>query len=198
MLDTVLVMGTGSWGTAAAGLVSENARRVVMWAHSPEVAQSINEQHTNPRHLRDYVLPATIAATSDAAEAVRGADAIVIAVPSNHLRNVLGGFVGLVGEDVPMLVLTKGIEPGSHLLMTEVVSDVLGNPGRVAALSGPNHAEEVCQGRVSAAVVGSAHAGVSSLFQGLFLSRRFRVYRTSKIGRASVGKECRSRWSPYH
>ena len=85
MLDTVLVMGTGSWGTAAAGLVSENARRVVMWARSPEVAQSINEQHTNPRHLRDYVLPATIAATSDAAEAVRGADAIVIAVPSNHL-----------------------------------------------------------------------------------------------------------------
>ena len=85
MLDTVLVMGTGSWGTAAAGLVSENARRVVMWAHSPEVAESINEQHTNPRHLRDYVLPATIAATSDAAEAVRGADAIVIAVPSNHL-----------------------------------------------------------------------------------------------------------------
>lgn len=181
MLDTVLVMGTGSWGTAAAGLVSENARRVVMWAHSPEVAQSINEQHTNPRHLRDYVLPTTIAATSDAAEAVRGADAIVIAVPSNHLRNVLGGFVGLVGEDVPMLVLTKGIEPGSHLLMTEVVSDVLGNPGRVAALSGPNHAEEVCQGRVSAAVVGSERAGVSSLFQGLFLSRRFRVYRTDDM-----------------
>ena len=80
-----------------------------------------------------------------------------------------------------MLVLTKGIEPSSHLLMTEVVSDVLSNPGRVAALSGPNHAEEVCQGRVSAAVVGSAHAGVSSLFQGLFLSRRFRVYRTDDM-----------------
>lgn len=181
MPSKIAVIGTGSWGTAAAGLVAEGADQVVLWARSPEVAEAINQTHRNPRHLTGYRLPPNVSATHDPAQAVADAQALVVAVPSNHLRRVLAGFAPQVGPALPILVLTKGIEPATHLLMTEVVSDVLGHPERVAALTGPNHAEEVCLHMVSAAVVGAQDDAVASLFQRLFLSTNFRVYKTDDL-----------------
>ncbi|WP_082629947.1 NAD(P)H-dependent glycerol-3-phosphate dehydrogenase [Olsenella massiliensis] len=181
MIGKVLVIGTGSWGTAAAGLAAVNCAQVVLWARSLEVARGINATRKNPRHLRSYLLPSNVTATHDRAEAACGAEAVVVAVPSNHLRSVLKGFTGLIDAEVPVVVLTKGIEPTSHLLMCEVVADVLGGEARVCALSGPNHAEEISQGMVSAAVVGSASDRVAGLFQELFLNPHFRVYRTDDL-----------------
>ena len=181
MFNKVAVIGTGSWGTAAAGLAAQNAREVVLWARSPEVAQAINATHRNPRHLTGYDLPSNVTSTHDQAQAVTEVDAIVVAVPSNHLRKVLAGFVDFVKPNAPILVLTKGIEPRTHLLMTEVVSDVLGNPQRVAALTGPNHAEEICLHMVSAAVVGAEDEAIAKLFQQLFINTSFRVYKTDDL-----------------
>ena len=141
--NTVAVIGTGSWGTAAAGLVAANARDVLIWARSAKVAQGINQDHANPRHLTDYRLPDKVRAVTAPADCTR-ADAYVFAVPSSYLRGVARQFADVIAVDAPVVVLTKGIEPRTHLLMTEVVSDVLGNPQRVAALTGPNHAEEIC------------------------------------------------------
>lgn len=183
MAARICFIGSGSWGTAAAGLVARNdaERRVTLWARSEEVAASINERHRNPRHLREYRLPANVCSTTDPAGALEGADAIVVAVPSNHLRAVLGSFAACVSPTTPVLVLTKGIEPTSHLLMTEVIADVWGHAERIAALSGPNHAEEICLGMVSAAVVAAPSEQVARVFQSLFVCPEFRVYRTSDL-----------------
>lgn len=183
MASRVCVIGSGSWGTAAAGLVARNGseRQVVLWARCEEVATSINERHRNPRHLREYRLPANVCSTTDPAGALEGAGAIVVAVPSNHLRGVLDAFAAWVPSTTPVLVLTKGIEPTSHLLMTEVVADVWGHADRIAALSGPNHAEEICLGMVSAAVVAAPDGQLARVFQGLFVCPEFRAYRTSDL-----------------
>ena len=178
MLDKVAVIGAGSWGTAAAGLVSNNSERVVMWARRSDAADSISNEHRNPHHLSGCLLPSNICATTHPEEASREAQAIVVAVPSSYLRQTMGDFRGLIARDVPVVVLTKGIEPATHLLMTDVVSDALGGASRVAALSGPNHAEEICRRLVSAAVVASEDEEVSRLFQGLFSDSCFRVYRS--------------------
>jgi glycerol-3-phosphate dehydrogenase (NAD(P)+) len=179
--EKVSVIGSGSWGTAAAGLVAKNAGRVVIWARSEEVASSIREAHVNPRHLRDYVLPDNVSSTSDFAEVARESEALVVAVPSDYLRSTMRALAPHVGADVPVVVLTKGIEPGTHLHMAGVVADELGGPARVAALSGPNHAEEICRGMFSAAVVAAGDMGLARRFQTLFHSDAFRAYASDDL-----------------
>ena len=181
MAGRIAVIGSGSWGTAAAGLLAAHASDVRVWAHSPKVPEAINRTHRNPRHLKDYELPANVSASHDFAEVLDGAESMVMVVPSSFLRGICGGLRGLVREDLPIVVLTKGIEPRTHLLMADVVADVLGNPGRVAALSGPNHAEEICQGLISAAVVACQSEALAAYFQEAFVSQEFRVYRSQDI-----------------
>lgn len=176
---TVAVIGTGSWGTAAAGLLAANADDVVIWARSAGVAEGIDRDHMNPRHLVDYRLPTCVRATTDPAACA--ADAYVFAVPSSYLRGVARKFARVIPAAAPVVVLTKGIEPGTHKLMAEVVADEIGHPERMAALSGPNHAEEICRGMVSAAVVASTNPQVAETFQRLFVSPSFRVYASADL-----------------
>jgi glycerol-3-phosphate dehydrogenase (NAD(P)+) len=79
-------------------------------------------------------------------------------------------------DDLPIVILSKGVENGTLMLMTEVLEDVLGNRERLAGLSGPNHAEEVGKGVPSATVVAAYDPNVGRLFQDLFTTRFFRVY----------------------
>lgn len=74
----VALIGSGSWGTAVAGLAAARAERVTMWAHSEQTAAGINGEHRNPRYLVDYVLPENVVATTDLAQALDGADAIIL------------------------------------------------------------------------------------------------------------------------
>ncbi len=172
----VALIGSGSWGTAVAGLAAARAERVTMWAHSEQTAAGINGEHRNPRYLVDYVLPENVVATTDLAQALDGVEAIIFAVPSTHLRSVCHQAAPCIATDTPVLCLTKGIEPESGLLMSEVIASEIGNERRVAALSGPNHAEEICRGGLSAAVIASKDTQVGETFKELLLSTAFRIY----------------------
>ena len=172
----VALIGSGSWGTAVAGLAAARAERVTMWAHSEQTAAGINGEHRNPRYLVGYELPGNVVATTDLSQALEGADAIIFAVPSTHLRSVCHQAAPFIVTDTPVLCLTKGIEPESGLLMSEVIASEIGNEARVAALSGPNHAEEICRGGLSAAVIASKDPQVGETFKDLLLSTAFRIY----------------------
>ena len=111
----VALIGSGSWGTAVAGLAAARAERVTMWAHSEQTAAGINGEHRNPRYLVDYVLPENVVATTDLAQALDGAEAIIFAVPSTHLRDVCHQAAPFIADETPVLCLTKGIEPESGL-----------------------------------------------------------------------------------
>ena len=172
----VALIGSGSWGTAVAGLAAARAVRVTMWAHSEQTAAGINGEHRNPRYLVGYELPDNVVATTELAQALDGADAIIFAVPSTHLRDVCHRAAPFIAADTPVLCLTKGIEPESGLLMSEVIASEIGNEARVAALSGPNHAEEICRGGLSAAVIASKDPQIGETFKDLLLSTAFRIY----------------------
>lgn len=79
----VALIGSGSWGTAVAGLAAARAERVTMWAHSEQTAAGINGEHRNPRYLVGYELPGNVVATTDLSQALNGAEAIIFAVPSH-------------------------------------------------------------------------------------------------------------------
>lgn len=180
-MSRVAVIGAGSWGTAAAGLVARHADEVVLWAHSEEVARGIRETRRNPRYLTGYELPANVGATASLAEALDGASEVLVAVPSTHLRATLARAAAHVPDAAGVLVLTKGIEHGTGATMADVASQVLGGPSRVCALSGPNHAEEISAGQLSASVVAGPDRALCCRFQELLIDTAFRVYVTDDL-----------------
>lgn len=180
-ISKACVVGSGSWGTAFTGLLAPNVGEVVLWCRSAQVAEEINLRRRNPRRLTAYELCENVSATADAALALGGSGVVVLAVPSAHLRGVCRRIAPYVPSDAIIVVLTKGMEPGTHKLMHEIAADELGDVSRIAVVSGPNHAEEISRGQVSAAVVASGNASVAERVQDLVFSYSFRSYVSSDV-----------------
>lgn len=180
-ISKACVVGSGSWGTAFTGLLAPNVGEVVLWCRSAQVAEEINLRRRNPKRLTVYELCENVSATADAALALGGSGIVVLAVPSAHLRGVCRGIASFVPDDAIIVVLTKGMEPGTHKLMHEIAADELGDVSRIAVVSGPNHAEEISRGQVSAAVVASSDASVAERVQDLVFSYSFRSYVSSDV-----------------
>jgi glycerol-3-phosphate dehydrogenase (NAD(P)+) len=177
----IAVIGAGSWGTTLAALAAhgagEDAGATVLWAREPEVVDTVNRSHTNPRFLPDYRLPPTLRATASLADALAGADAVIMAVPSQHFRSVFREVAPLLPPAGPVLSVVKGIERGSLLRMTEVIDEESGHdPALVGVLSGPNVAREVAAGQPAATVIALRDPLWAPLLQARFMSPSFRVY----------------------
>ena len=180
-ISKACVVGSGSWGTAFTGILAPNVGEVVLWCRSAQVAEEINLKRRNPRRLCSYELCENVSATADAALALDGAGVVVLAVPSAHLRVVCRGIAAHVPSDAIVVVLTKGMEPDTHKLMHEIAADELGDVSRIAVVSGPNHAEEISCGQVSAAVVAASNTSVAERVQSLLFSYSFRSYVSSDV-----------------
>ncbi len=177
MSTRIAVIGAGSWGTTVASLAAVNAD-AVLWARDPAVAEEVDTEHQNSHYLPDITLPESLRATSDLIEACTGADVIVMGVPSHGMRGVLETAASAIGPSVPVLSLSKGVEQGTSLRMTEVIADVLAGhrTDRIGVLTGPNLAREVALGQPTASVVAIEDAAVAAQLQGLFMTATFRMY----------------------
>lgn len=180
-MSTVAVVGAGSWGTSVSWLLGGKGHDVRLWARECEIAAAINAEHRNPTFMKDITLPGSVFATCDIAEALAGAESVVMVTPSVGVRTTAESMQPHLGAGVPVVILSKGVENGSFMLMTEVLEDVLGGRERLAGLSGPNHAEEVGRGVPSATVVAAYEESVGRYFQDLFMTRFFRVYTNTDV-----------------
>ena len=138
----IAVIGAGSWGTAISGVAAAKAGEVMLWSHDEPVPPSINERHVNPLYLTDYTLPENVRATCSFEEALEGAAGAIVVVPSPFIRSTIRSAARYVADDLPILCLTKGIEPHTGKLMHEVIAEELGSPERIAALTGPRDSVE--------------------------------------------------------
>ena len=174
-MTSIAVLGAGSWGTTLADLLARKGNRVRLWAYEPEVVDAVNRQHENPLFLPGVPLSAALVADADAREAVQGAEVIVSAPPSHALRAVLGRVRGAVRPGTLVVSATKGIETDTLELMSAVITESLPD-ARVAAISGPSFAAEVCQGQPTAVVAAAHEAGTARDAQQVFATPTFRVY----------------------
>lgn len=173
-MTKVAVIGAGSWGTAVASIAVRNAP-TWLWARRDDLAAAIDRDHRNPSYLPDLELPRDLRATSSLEEAVSDAEVVVMAVPSHGFRDVLAEAAPFVGNGVPVISLTKGVEQGSLKRMTEVICELL--PACAAGvLTGPNLAKEVLAGYPAASVVAVVENDVCTDLQRLFSTDTFRVY----------------------
>jgi glycerol-3-phosphate dehydrogenase (NAD(P)+) len=171
------VLSAGSWGTTFAKVLADAGCDVALHARRPELAKAITEDGENRDYLPGIRLPAGVRATSDPAEALLDADVVVLAVPSQKLRENLEQWAPLLPEQATLLSLMKGIELGSTKRMSEVICEVTGcGPDRVAALSGPNLAREIAEEQPAATVIACPDADRAAALQAFCHTKYFRPY----------------------
>ncbi|MCW1823430.1 glycerol-3-phosphate dehydrogenase [Mycolicibacterium conceptionense] len=186
-------MGAGAWGTALAKVLADAGNPVTMWARRPEVADEINTDHRNSRYLGDVVLPPSIRATADPAEALEGACTVLLGVPAQQLRANLEGWKHLIGDDVTLVSLAKGIELGTLMRMSQVIVQVTGaDPSRVAVVTGPNLASEIADEQPAATVVACSDSGRAVALQRALATGYFRPYTNADVVGAEVGGACKN------
>ncbi|WP_036460476.1 NAD(P)H-dependent glycerol-3-phosphate dehydrogenase [Mycobacterium sp. 141] len=186
-------MGAGAWGTAIAKVLADAGNSVTIWARRPEVADEINTEHRNSDHLGDVVLPPTIRATSDPAEALAGACTVLLAVPAQQLRNNLEGWKHLIGADVTLVSLAKGIELGSLLRMSQVIAAVTAvDQSRISVVTGPNLASEIAAMQPAATVVACSDSGRAVALQRAMATGYFRPYTNADVVGAEIGGACKN------
>jgi len=180
------VIGAGAWGTALADLLARNGHAVTVWAYEPDVAESITQQHENPRFLPGARLAPSVRATNDLAAAVDGASLVCMATPSHLLRGILRQATPHLARSAPLCIASKGIEIGTLALMSDVATDeARGHP--VVALSGPSFAAEVAARQPTAIVAASDDEAASVLVQETLSNSHFRVYTHDDIIGVELG-----------
>src|SRR5260370_20712685 len=170
------VLGAGAWGTAMALVLAQDRQhKVTLWSARPDNARIMHERRENVRLLPGVPIPPAVHLTTDITQAVAGADLLVAAVPTVHLRGVLERIGPAIPAGQPVLSLAKGVEIGTFLRPTEIFHQGLGKRP-LAGLSGPSHAEEVGRGLPTSVVAASAGRDLARWIQQHFSTERFRVY----------------------
>ena len=184
----VATFGAGSWGTACSMVLAEAGCDVTMWARRTELCDAINGTGTNPDYLPGVTLPDRLRATHDPGEAAERTDVVVLAVPSQTLRENLTGWVPVIPAGAVLVSLMKGIELGSAKRMSEVIREVTDrSEGQVAVLSGPNLAREVAQRQPAASVIACADESVAQRLQQNFHTPYFRPYTNTDVVGTELG-----------
>lgn len=188
--SVVAVLGAGSWGTVFAKILgdADPTRTVRLWARRADVADQINSRHLNPQYLGTTELPPNVTASADAAEVLRDAPLVVLAVPAQSLRQQLPAFKPLLAPGAVVVSLMKGLEIGTDARMSEVIREELDLPAeRVAVISGPNLAMEIAREEPTASVVACADHDVAAWIAHACTARYFRPYTNTDVVGVEIG-----------
>ena len=180
------ILGAGAWGTVLGILQSEAGHAVTVWARSPAAAAEVEAQRENRRYLPGRRLAPEMTVSADLEQAVRGADMIVVAVPSAGVRHAVARARPALEGGAIVCCASKGLEPDTHLTMDRVIAAEL--PGApVALLSGPSFAVEIASGLPAAVVVAARDVSIAAAVQDRFSSERFRVYTSDDVTGVAIG-----------
>ena len=179
----IAVVGSGAWGTALAIRLHKNNHDVTIWTYETELIPQMEETRINPR-LPGATLPEGLKITGDYA-CVSGCPLVVMASPSFPLRSVCKNIAPYLDENAVMVSVTKGIENGTGLRMSQIVEQETGKP--VVVLTGPTHAEEVSLDLPTGILAASTDKALAEMVQDAFISKNFRVYTSPDPVGAELG-----------
>ena len=179
----VAVVGSGAWGTALAMCLHRNGHDTTLWCHDSQKAERIAETRINPR-LPQYTLPSDMTVTGDPA-CVAGCPLVVVASPSFPIRSVCRQIAPFLDEDAVMVSVTKGVEPGTLMRMSQVVEEETHRS--VVVLTGPSHAEEVAKSIPTGCRSACPDREKAEVVQDALMSDTFRVYTSPDVIGAELG-----------
>ena len=169
------VIGSGSWGTALARVLSKNGHEVTLWSRREEESRMLREERENKSKLPGVKLPDDILCTTDLEQTVEGKDILVLATASPSIRSMAKKMAPYVAAGQLIVDVSKGIEESTLMILTDVIAQEIPQC-RAAVLSGPSHAEEVGRDIPTTVVAGAKDRETAEYIQNLFMNKVFRVY----------------------
>ena len=189
MTTKVAIIGTTTWGTTLGVILARTGVPVSLLARTTGEADELNSQRRNHRFLPEILFPESLTVTSDVEEGVTPADLVVLAVPSHHLRENIRSIALGIAPGAAILTATKGLELPSGKRMSQVIREEL--PAHlhssICALSGPNLAQEIVQGKPSSTVIAGQDHAKAELAQSVLMSGSFRVYTSDDVIGVELG-----------
>ena len=184
----VAVMGSGSWGTSLGMVLADAGSDVSMWAREPDVVESINDHHVNERYHPGLELPLSMWASGDPAEVLKDASIVILAIPSQTLRENMENWRDFYAPGAVLVSLMKGIELGTTMRMSQVIAEVAQVPDtQVAVLSGPNLAREIAQRQPAATTVACVSEESAMDLADAVTTTYFRPYFTTDVVGTEIG-----------
>ena len=173
-MSKIGVIGSGTWGTALAVLLTGNGHEVELWSAVPAEVEALTATRRHP-NLGDTPIPEKIRVTGDLEQAMKDKELLVLSVPSVYVRETAHRMAPFLKEGQVITNVAKGIEDTTLKNLSEIIEEEL-PAARVTVLSGPSHAEEVSRGLPTTCVAGAHRSQDAELVQNLFMSPVFRVY----------------------
>lgn len=192
MAEKIAVLGAGSWGSTLANMLVENGHDVKLWARNQAQVGQLNKEHINPEYMKNLVYSDKLVATTDMVAAVKGADVILIVIPTKGLRQVAGKLNTIIAElgQRPLIIhATKGLEQNTYKRPSQMIEEEIApeNRASIVVLSGPSHAEDVAIKDMTAVTAASADLAAAERVQRLFSNSYFRVYTNDDVIGAEFG-----------
>jgi len=185
----IAVLGAGGWGTTLSILLNENGHNVTLWEFNTEYAKTLAEYRENFYYLPKIKIPVSIEITNDPELAVHNKDVIIIATPTQFIRKSLSLLNNYNFKNSILVSVSKGIEIGTSMLVSDVLSDIFKKVKRknILCLSGPSHAEEVSRKIPTAVVCAGENKANTNIVQNIFSNEYFRVYTNDDLIGTEVG-----------
>lgn len=188
-MKRIAVIGAGSWGTALAIVAARAGHEVQLWSRNASVVESINRDRVNPTYLTDVSVPDAVRATEDIADAVNGAELVILAAPSQATRKILESITAQLRPEMIMVSATKGIESETGKRMSQVVAEVIPKTSRprFVCLSGPSFAKEVVADHPTAVVAASDDLEAGRVVQSELSFENLRIYTNDDVVGTELG-----------
>lgn len=182
-MKKIALLGGGSWGTALAIVLSHSRtpHRLSLWVHDPALAKAMCASHTNDTYLPGFAIPSEVEISNSMPEVLDGAQIVFGVMPAAHARSVYTQALPSLAPEMVFVSATKGLEPGTHARMGEVLAQVLAGkfPPRFSVLSGPSFAVETARGDPTAVVIAAEDTALATALQKECAGKTFRLYTNS-------------------
>lgn len=186
------VLGAGSWGTALAIQLARNGVETLLWGRNHDIMAQMATDRCNKKYLPDIRLPDNLQPVSDLNQAIDTANDVLLVVPSHAFRSTLEQIAPQLKPMSRVAWGTKGLEPGSHKLLHQVVQEVLGEEHTAAIVSGPTFAKEVAKGLPTAVTVASNDSATADHFAACLHGGTFRAYTANDVVGVELGGACKN------
>jgi glycerol-3-phosphate dehydrogenase (NAD(P)+) len=182
--ERIAIVGAGAWGAALANAIARAGRTVTLAARDRASAAAIIASRESPR-LPGVRLDERVRVVGADAQTARH-DAILLAVPAQHLRTACGVLASALADGTPVVACAKGIERGTHKFMSEVIAEAV--PAALPAiLSGPSFAADVARGLPTAVTLAAGDEGMATSLAHALGSSTFRPYHSSDVRGVEIG-----------
>lgn len=183
----VSIIGDGGWGTALALVNARRGNEIILWSAFESYAATLQEKRENVKFLPGVPLPSSIKITANLSEAIEFANLIILAVPTQFVRNILHKLKEHDISKKTFVSVAKGIEKSTCLRPSEIIHGILGDKNPLVILSGPSHAEEVARNVPTLVVAASSSEKAASLVQNTMTDSCFRIYMQNDVVGVELG-----------